>query len=102
MDFSAIPKPAKKQKQHKKTTIVTVTEVSEEKHTSRDLFRSDAGKEFLKWFKRHRRSQSPSQINDRSFFEQARAYDCIEPLVPLLVTEKRPRADDVAYFGCPQ
>lgn len=73
MDFSMIPiSTMKQQKKSKKMAVVTVTEISE-------------------------RNQ-----DNRHFFEQARAYDVIEPLVPRLISERKPKLYTTPYFGALQ
>ncbi|PIA98345.1 hypothetical protein CB0940_05988 [Cercospora beticola] len=99
MDFSATPKSAKKQKKSKSAPVVTVTEVCDEHYGSHYRRQSDIRKGFLKWFKRQHRSQTSQNVNDSHFFEQARAYEVVEPLVPLLVTEQRPKSYPRPVFG---
>ncbi|PPJ51713.1 hypothetical protein CBER1_08914 [Cercospora berteroae] len=97
MDLSATPKSAKKQKKSKPAPVVTVTEVCDEHDGSHHRRQTDIRKVFVKWFKRqHKSSQN---MNDSHFFEQARAYEVVEPLVPLLVTEQRSKSYPRPVFG---
>ncbi|KAF2206240.1 hypothetical protein CERZMDRAFT_108112 [Cercospora zeae-maydis SCOH1-5] len=101
MDFSTIPRPAKKQKKRKSRPVATVAEVRDEDDGFHHRRQSDIRKSFMKWFKRQHKSHTTPYVNNSHFFEQARAYEVVEPLVPLLVAEKRPESYPQPVFGGP-
>ncbi|KAM3421425.1 hypothetical protein BST61_g1819 [Cercospora zeina] len=101
MDFSTFPKPAKKQKKSKSTPVVTVTEIRDENDDFNYRHQSDIRKSCLKWFKRQHKSHAAPHVHGSHFFEQARACEVVEPLVPLLVTEKRAESYPQPVFGAP-
>ena len=77
MDFSMIPKSAKKQQtKSKKATVVTVSEVREEKRASRDLFSGEAGREWSKWFKRYHKNQAAQQMVCRAILITVSCFMC--------------------------
>ncbi|EME77266.1 uncharacterized protein MYCFIDRAFT_212676 [Pseudocercospora fijiensis CIRAD86] len=65
----------------------------------RQAHRGHKEKKFFKWFHRRSSGNYIPQLGDRDYFDHARSYDLVEPLMPLLVAGKRPKLYPEPYFG---
>ncbi|KXT05091.1 hypothetical protein AC578_7579 [Pseudocercospora eumusae] len=94
VDFSQVPKPSRKAVYVQTSTSTTMQAVEKRRDSNavpRQAHREDKEKKFFKWFHRRFSGNHVPQPGDRDYFDQARAYDVVEPLMPLLVAEKRPK-----------